>query len=124
MKRIMFILAILTIAALSVSWGGEPVFNIGGPDSHYTITNGTISVSSSAVTTVAAVDRFREIYIGDLDSTVTTYYRVDGSTVNIPTVGWWILPGESKRIETNGTIKLQLATDAATATLRYVEFRK
>lgn len=123
MKKLIYTLLLLG-AGVVTARAGDPVSVSAFPNSRYDVSQSTISVSSTTVTTLAAVSGYRAAYIGQLGLTsgATIFYRVDGSTDSIPTVGSWILPGDVEKIETDNAIHLQLgaAQTAITARLRQV----
>ena len=84
--------------------------------------NDTITISSSTVAEIVALNGYREVMIGDPDVTATIFYRVDGSTINIPTVGWWIPAGEGQTIKFNKIIYLQLKAGVSSITARIQRF--
>jgi hypothetical protein len=119
MKRLL--IGLLFIAAPATA--GDPVW-LTTPGADYVISHTTVSVSSLAVTNVAPSSyRWREVYIGSLTLGTTLYYRIDGSTTNIPTVGSWVEPGKEKRIQTNGPIDIRLESGSA-VTVRITEVSK
>lgn len=116
MKKALFVSAFISIAWIGELKAIEPVSVIPWlPESTYTISQSTISVSSTSVTTIAAVSGYRSVHLSNLLNTSTTlYYRIDGSTVSIGTVGYPIAPGDKDHaIETNGVISLQLAVGSS-----------
>lgn len=115
--------AIIVAVVCASAHAAQPVFPDSKPNSDYKNTQDTVVISSSAVTTIAAVSGFREIVMGDPSITTKVFYRIDGSTVNIPTVGWWFDPSVGGDIEYNGAIYLQLAPSATAVTLRRVTSR-
>jgi len=108
MKKLIFL--VVLFAGAGSLFAGEPVSLMGWPNSTYSMSQSTISISSSAVTTHAATSGYQAVYISNLANAGTTiYYRVDGSTISIPTVGWPIAPSQSEKIESNAVIYFQLA---------------
>jgi hypothetical protein len=129
MKRKWFIPVIFGFLGLSVciAFGMEPVnVRMGGPESKWNDTNGTLSITSYTVTTIDAVTRgYRKVTIPNTLATATTfYYRVDGSTINIPTVGLPVVPNATAEIETEEEINLLLEPGMPGITVRYLERRK
>jgi hypothetical protein len=110
--------AFVAFGFAAVAIGGDPVWLQPYSDSSYRFAHSTISVSSFSVTTVPAAGRWREVYVGEPTASVSVFYRVDGSTQNIPTVGSWIEAGKEKRIESNDPIYFQLGAAASAVTLR------
>jgi hypothetical protein len=119
-------MSILLVAGSIVAKAGDPVSVTPFPNSRYDIAHSTIAVSSNTVTTIAAVGGYRAAYIGQLGLAVgaTIFYRIDGSTAAIPTVGSWILPGEEEKIETDNAIHLQLGVNQSSITARLRQIRK
>lgn len=113
-------------------WGGvgglhamEPVsIRMGQPDSAYEIANSTISVSSTTVTTIAAVTGYRKMLIRDVTASTSFFYRLDGSTASITTVGMLNNTTETATIESNAAMYLQLANGVATKVFNVLTFRK
>ncbi len=111
MKKFLFML--LLAGCVRSIQAMEPVtVRMGQPDSTYEVSQSTIALSSTTVTTIAAVSGYREVHISNFATTSTTiYYRIDGSTLSIPTVGFPIAPTErDHKIESNAVISLQLGT--------------
>lgn len=128
MKRRFFVYA-LFIAGLICLNGrdahGAPIFTpITTVGSDYVIEQSTIAISSATVTTIEPDGRFREILIGSPVSASNVYYRLDNSTVNVTSVGWWIPATEGVAIEYNGRIHLQMEAGAATTNYRVLKFKK
>jgi hypothetical protein len=115
----------LILGTAVVAKAGEPVSVMAWPNSTYDITQSTIAISSSSVYAFPAVSGYRSVLIDNIANTGTTvYYRVDGSTLSIPTVGWQILPSATEKIETNGVISLQLGADISSVNVRQKTIRK
>lgn len=124
MKKLFFVCA-LVLSGLGLARAGEPVSMMPWPNSTYAVSNSTVVVSSNTVLTIAATSGFRAIHIGNFSNPGTTlYYRLDGSTASIPTVGWVIPPAGEERIESNAAINLQLAVAASSVTVRVKTFTK
>ncbi len=106
---LMFTFALLFVAGKV--FAGDPVSVMAWPNSNYVLAQSSVQVSSGSVTTIAADSGYRCVYLSNLlNPTTTIYYRIDGSTASIPTVGWPIPPGALEaKIETDGVISLQLA---------------
>lgn len=119
----LFTLAVLVMAK---AYATQPVSIVHGqPESRYDYTNGTLSLSSFTVTTVAATSGYRALIIPNvLANAATIYYRVDGSTQNIATTGFPILPATTEIIETNQTINLLLEPLLSAKTVRYLQRKK
>lgn len=124
--RNLFFAAILAIAAVGQVRAIEPVSVIPWlPESTYDISQSTISISSSAVTTIAAVSGYRAVHVSNLTASTVLYYRIDGSTANIPTVGFPIPAATADHtIESNGVISLQLAVGTTTVIVPIKTIRK
>lgn len=118
MVRKLVIIAFISIAGLAVrAHAGDPV-NAVARDSSYTQSQSTITITSFTVTSIQAVTGWREYYVGDPASVSTVFFRCDGSTANITTVGWWIAAGQERRIETNNACNFQVQAGTAAVTLR------
>lgn len=121
MKKFLFML--LLCGCVRHVYAMEPVtVRMGQPDSTYEVSQTTITIASTTVTTIAAVSGYREVHISNLANAGTTiYYRIDGSTASIPTVGFPIAPTErDHKIESNAVISLQLAAGSGVTTLSNV----
>jgi hypothetical protein len=121
MKKFLF--ALFLCGLVRAAYAMDPVtVRMGQPDSTWEISQSTITVSSATVTTIAAVTGYRVVHISNLASSGTTiYYRIDGSTASIPTVGFPIAPTERDHaIESNAVISLQLTSGAPGTTLNNV----
>lgn len=114
----------LLVLVSGSAFAGDPVWLQSYSDSSYAISHSTISVSSTAVATISATSRWREVYVGGPHVTVPIYYRMDGSTQSITSVGSWIEVAKEKRIETNAEISLQLASGASSTTIRVTELKR
>lgn len=126
MRKILFGVAIALAALLGPRWGfcADPVTIDPFPNSTYAVQHGTVTLSSTTVTTFAATNRFRELYIGDPTSSVSIFYRADGFSTFVSTVGWWVPAGTGQKIESNNAINLLLGAGAASFTARYAIFEK
>lgn len=126
MKRILFVAAIFAIAAVGTARAMDPVtVRMGSPDSTYEIAQSTISISSATVTTITATTGYRVVHISNPSTTAVLYYRVDGSTANIPTVGFPIPASTADHaIESNAAINLQLAVGTTTVTVPIKTLKK
>ena len=85
--------------------------------------NNLITISSTTYTTISAEYEPREIYLGDPTTLIPVFYRIDGSTTNITTEGWWIPAGQGQVIELNSTIYLQLEAGESDITIRKMIIR-
>lgn len=127
MRKLMFMAALVFLAFAAKVKAVEPVSVIPWlPESSYDIAQSTISVSSTTVTTISAVSGYRQVHLSNLvNSGTTIYYRIDGSTQNISTVGWPIEPRAADHtIESNAAINLQLAAGASSVTVTAKTKRK
>jgi len=119
-------IAFLAVIIPGLCLGVQPV-SMDSHGSYYELTHETISVSSASVTTItrlAQPNDYREIYLKAPGDTTVVYYRIDGSTVNIPTTGYGFVAQDGHEIESSGVIYLQLGSGAAAVTLRKVEARR
>jgi len=86
----------------------------GLPESNYAVTHSTVAISSTTVSTDAAVYGYRAVYLANLSSASTIYYSMDGTTTTLTTVGWPIYPRTPgfpvrvEKIEYNGVISYRL----------------
>lgn len=110
--------AILLASLCAVSHAAAPVYVDSKPTSDYKIVQDTVTISSTTVTTIAAVSGYRCVYLGDPLIGSTVYYRIDGSTRSVPTVGDWFVPSAKGAIEYNGVINLQLGAGVSSVVLR------
>jgi len=86
--------------------------------------NGVVVVSSTTYSTVVWEYETREVYLGNPDSLINVFYRIDGSTTNITTEGWWLPAGQGQMIEYKGDIYLQLEAGESDVTLRKMIIRE
>lgn len=122
MKKLLIALGLaLLFGPLCPAFAAEPVFAVAWPESEYGISQSTISISSTSVTTVAGSLGYRLLSMGEPTSSTTVYYRIDGSASNIPTVGWWFIPSQGHSIESNADVKLQLGAGASSVIIRILE---
>ena len=112
--------ALILIGFSALARAGDPVSVMAWPNSNYNISQSTMQISSTTVATIAADSGYRAVYISNLSNASTTiYYRIDGSTASIPTVGWPIPPSALEaKIETDSVISLQLAAGATAIDVR------
>lgn len=121
MKRLVGLALILGSTS---AFAGDPVWLQSYSDSSYTVSHSTVAITSYTVTTIAAASRWREVYVGNPATTAVIYYRIDGSTANIPTVGSWIEAAKEKRIESNAAVNMQLGATVAATTARITELKR
>lgn len=93
-------------------------------DSSYMRENTTITVSSYTVTRIPREYGYRQVYLGDPDTIVDVHYRVDDTTTNITTDGWWIPAGQGQAVKSNSDIYLQLKAGDAEETIRKMTYRR
>jgi hypothetical protein len=124
------VLAMLGVLGLSLTASikaGQPVSIVPGmPESRYAFTNAVLTISSHTLATIPAVPvGYRQIVIpNNLAGAAAFFYRVDGSTINIPTTGLNVAANERLEIETSGVIYLLRGAGVAAADVRYLEIRK
>ena len=100
-----FYSAALLILFAGVINAADPVYSLRGqPESAYNVSQSTVAVSSNTVSTDASVSGYRNTCIFNLSLGSTVYYRIDGSTNNVATVGYPILPLTFGCVEYNGEI--------------------
>ena len=126
MKKFLLMFSFALLFVAGKVFAGDPVSVMAWPNSKYDITQSTVQVSSTTVLTIAAASTYRAVYISNwLNSSTTIYYRIDGSTASIPTVGWPIPPGTIEhKIETDNVISLQLAAGATAVDIKRKTFAK
>ena len=93
-------------------------------DSTYNYAHYTIQVDSYQATEISQVYGFREVHVGEPTTNTTVFYKLDGSTTNIATEGWWILGGQPGFMTTNQKVYLQLAAGESPVTVRVLEIKK
>lgn len=118
MKKILTLIA--CFGFIAQGFAAEPVYPDAKPNSAYTMSHGTVSISSGTPTEIAAVSGYRTMYIGDPDVTKKVFYTLGGSSTTVTSVGWWFYPNQGTTIEYNGITYLQLADGESTVTLRKV----
>lgn len=122
--KIILIVAFLFIPLTSFS---VPPVSLDAHGSYYESLHTTIDISSSSVTTITALPQpndYREIYLKSPGSTTVVYYRIDKSTVSIPSVGYSFIGGDGVFLETSGPIYLQLGAGDSEITVRKVESKR
>lgn len=125
MKRILFFVATLMLACITNSRAAELHYvRMGQPESRYVISQSTVSFSSSTVTTIAAVDGYRLVKIRDLTESTSFFYRLDGSTQSITTVGFLNKGTEVFSTESNAAMYFQLAAGVASKVFQVLTFQK
>lgn len=125
MKRILCLAAFVMFSCITNSKAMDPVtVRMGQPESAYNITNSTISVSSTTVTTIAAVDGYRKILIRDITASTSFFYRLDWTTTSVTTAGFLNTSTEVCTIESNAAVYLQLAVGVAAKVFNVLTFRK
>ena len=108
----------------SVVRAADPVSVVQGPlDSRYIDTNTTVSVSSTAVATIPAVEGYRQL---KLQNSTSFFYVEDGTAVaaTVRSSGLSVAADAIETIENNRLIGLVMPAGVATATIRYRERRK
>lgn len=124
MKIKAFLFGLLLMAAGAASAMDPMTIQGGPPNSDWTISHSTVSVSSITVTTISSVRGYRSLWVGNVSAGTTIYYRVDSSTINVPVVGFPIYPMTNHEIEANNDINLQLGAGADPVTYRQKTIRK
>lgn len=98
-------------------FAGEPV-SLDMGNSTYTYTDETVTISSSAVTTIAACTGYRQVKVNDPSNTTTVYFTLGNSSATVTSVGDFFTPTGGVVIEFNGAIYLQLGAGSSSVTLR------
>jgi hypothetical protein len=95
--------------------------------SKYAISHSSVNVGSmTAVQVAAAGTGYRSITIANqpkdivapLSGGVTVFYRIDGLITGTTVWGQVLLPGEKVTVETQNSVRAQLASTASSATVR------
>jgi len=122
MKRTLAIFAVLIVSALGICRASEPVSIVPGlPESGYDITQSTVALSSFTVTSFAATSHFRQL---TLIAPTSFFYRLDGSTLSLTTVGFPVAANTKETIESNGAVKILLPVGISANTLTYIQKKK
>lgn len=117
MKRLIFLPILFVSAYLQAA---ELVYTRNGsPESVYDVTHSTVAVSSPTVSTDAAVNGYRAVYIYNLNPTTTIYYYLGtpASAATVTSIGYPIFPyrgvntgyPREEKIESSGLINYRLA---------------
>ncbi len=127
MRKLLIICGfVLGLMLFGINWvfAAEPVFLAPYPESTYSISQSSVSISSETTLSYLPTDRYRSISFAlDGDSSVV-YYRVDGSTADVFTVGFPFVASTGVTIESNNLIGIQLKAGAADIDIRVIEKRK
>lgn len=127
MKLKSLILSAVAVASFgAVAHAGMPFFPITNPESKYTNSHSTITVSSPtiAVTMIPQSVRFRQITVSNVKNANTdVFYRTDTST-NITIVGDIIKAGTEKTLETGATIWFQVEPGTSPVVIRLFQSTK
>lgn len=122
MKKVIILAAFMLMLSGRHVFATQPVSIVAGlPESRYNITNATVTISSSTVLTISATNPttlYRQI---TLTAPTSFYYRVDGSTNNIATVGYPGLANTDVVIESNQAISILSPVGVASSAARYIE---
>ena len=145
MKKTLLFSALVFMFGVGLSLASEPVWMTRAQDGDYSVTQTTISISSSSVSTISASRTgYRKIWIqldfshAQLAAGTSVFFRIDGSTSNIPTVGYQVLgttdtvtnAGQRRIVdlppfETNNAIYGQMAPGISGSVLgRYLQKEK
>lgn len=120
MKKFLSISIFLLAAFIVNAHAGDVVSPLKGqPESWYDVTHSTVAISSQTVSSDVAVSGYRAVYLYNLNTTTTIYYKLSTSTQSVTTLGWPIFPYRSttiypqaEKIEYNGQINYQAAPGA------------
>jgi hypothetical protein len=117
MKRLVLILAFLGLASTAKAAINYSYMDY--PGKKQTVTNATISVSSTTAALITPVSEFAEVRVSS--ASVRMFYRIDGTTTGVTTAGFPILAGTNDnviQVYKGFPLCLQLEFGAA-QTLRY-----
>lgn len=119
MKKFLIISIFAAAFFAGSAFAGDVVSPLKGqPESWYDVTHSTVAVSSQTVSTDAAVQGYRAVYIYNLSSAATIYYYLGtpASTTTVTSLGWPIFPWrttnvypQAEKIEYNGLISYRAA---------------
>lgn len=135
MKKFISISFLLLALCASRAFAGDIVSPLKGqPESWYDVTHSTVAISSTSVSSDAAVQGYRAVYIYNLSITATIYYTLSSSTTtpNVTSLGWPIYPWRwpntanpiPEKIEYNGQINYRLAAGVASIDVTKKTIRK
>lgn len=118
-------LALGTFLTLSPAYAGDPFWEESNPANGYVVAQSTISVSSFSATTIEAFNRYQQVTLmGDLGTSTSIHYRIDGVTSNIASVGQSFSSGTQKTITTSQAISLLLSPGVAAVVIRVLKIQK
>lgn len=117
--------AILSIASVKL-FAAEGTWQVTSPESVYSVTQSTIAIGSSTVTTLLATNGYNKRTLYNVGVS-TIYARFDSyyTTLNRVQAGFPIRPGEILNIENNNPVGL-ISEDkiGSTITLRVIQLQK
>ena len=124
--KVLVLGALIVALKAGVSWSAMPFFGVSGPESKYTETHSTMTVSSAtlAVAYIEATSRFRQVSLGDPKCPSRVYYTTDGSSQNMVVRGDWIDAGTQKTIETGNKIWFQVENGTSPVVIRAYQSTK
>lgn len=124
--KVLVLGAMIVALKAGVSWSAMPTFGVVGPESKYTETHSTMTVSSAtlAVAYIEATSRFRQVSLGDPKCPSRVFYTTDGSSQNIVVRGDWIDAGTQKTIETGNKIWFQVENGTSPVVIRAYQSTK
>jgi hypothetical protein len=125
---------------VKIGTAAEPMWQTRAQDGEYAFTHPTISISSSAVTSISAKQGYQKVYLqfepslAQMQAGTSVYIRLDGSTSNMSN-GYIVkfttdttttqAKVYNETFETNSSIKLQLpAGTSGTLNARYTSKEK
>lgn len=101
-----------------------PTFDLGIARSDYAVSHASVTVSSQTCTTLPPSGSYNAIRIDNLNFGTTMFYRMDGSSTAVATVGVPILPNTSEIIETASDVNVTLVVNASSVTARVTRINK
>lgn len=117
-KLLGFLLGLMLLAG-KVSAADPVAYEERSSASRYATSQSTMIVHSSGPVTIAGSTGYREVTIFNASNLVggaTVYYREDGFSTLISTIGTPIFPQRTERIETQNPITLQINGGPTTTT--------
>lgn len=103
---------------------GRPSFDLGIARSDYSISHSSVSISSAPTTTISPGSSFNKVIISNLNFGTTFFYRADGSSTAVASVGTPIFPNTKETIETNNDINVALAAGTSAKDARIEKINK
>lgn len=101
-----------------------PTFDLGIARSDYAIAHSSVAISSQTCTTFQPSGSYNAIRIDNLNFGTTMFYRMDGSSAAVTTVGIPILPNTSEIIETANDVNVTIVAGLTNKDARITRINK